>query len=90
MAAVEADVCDSSVSGDITVTLVRVTRLATDEEPVAAGSTAGTPGCVTVVLEPTTPVSAAGGYLGVTVLLGESTSPEQVTLQGLRVRYTGR
>lgn len=90
VAAVEADVCDSSAVGDITVTLVRATRLATTQEPVVGGSTSGAPGCVTLTLEPTTPVSTADAYLGVVVLLGESTSPEQVTLQGLRVRHTGR
>ena len=41
---------------------------------------------MTLTLEPTTPVSTADAYLGVVVLLGESTSPEQVTLQA--VSYT--
>lgn len=87
--AIEADVCDTSTTGDIRVTLVRALRLATSETVLAEAETSGSLGCVTLVLTPDPPVSSEGGYLGIIVALGDSTSPEQVTVQGLRVLHTG-
>jgi hypothetical protein len=87
--AVEADVCDSSTIGDVRVSLVRVLRLATSETVLADAETSGSLGCVTLVLTPDPAVSSEGVYLAITVLLGASTSPEQVTVQGLRVLHSG-